>query len=196
MKSFLLLATLVVSASLAACGGAAPAPKEAKAPEKLSAAPPLASAPQGPVEVRRSQVKHFAERPGEFFQSVDLDERAVFADGKFHGFRLLALRDGLERSGLQPGDVVVSVNKMPIERPEQAIAVFHSLEKAKELRVDYERNGEPKTVTLPIIDDGSMNPSAPSAATQPVPAPVAPASAAATGATAPSAPASAPSGKK
>jgi type II secretory pathway component PulC len=101
-------------------------------------------------------VKRYAERPGEFFQSVDLDDHAVFADGKFHGFRLLALRDGLERSGLRAGDVVTSVNKMPIERPEQAIAVFRSLEKAKELRVDYERNGEPKTVTVPIIDDAGQ----------------------------------------
>lgn len=145
----------------------------------MEAAAPLAPTVAGPVEVKRSQLKRFAERPGEFFQSVDLDDHAVFADGKFHGFRLVALRDGLERSGLQPGDVVVSVNKMPIERPEHAIAVFHSLEKAKELRVDYERNGEPKTVTVPIIDDGADKlpvtntppPPTPPATPAPAPAP-------------------------
>jgi type II secretory pathway component PulC len=142
--------------SLVACGGAAQPAPATKAPQSTASASVAPDAPTvaGPVEVKRSTVKRFAERPGEFFQSIDLDERAVFADGKFHGFRLIALRDGLERSGLQPGDVVVSVNKMPIERPEHAIAVLRSLEKAKELRVDYERNGEPKSVTVPIVDDG------------------------------------------
>ncbi len=173
------LASLLVTSVVACGGGAQPAPQP-RTPQKLEAAPPVADAPVGPVEVKRSQLKRFAERPGEFFQSIDLDDRAVFADGKFHGFRLIALRDGLERSGLQPGDVVVSVNKMPIERPEHAIAVFRSLEKAKELRVDYERNGEPKTVTVPIIDDGG---------TAPGPLGVAPAPA-----TPPATPAAAPSG--
>ena len=176
MKSVKAALASLLLASLVACGGAQPAPREAKAPSpKVEPAPPMALTPQGPVEVTRAQVKRFAERPGEFFQSVDLDDRAVFTDGKFHGFRLLALRDGLERSGLQPGDVVVSVNKMPIERPEQAIAVFHSLEKAKELRVDYERNGEPKTVTVPIIDDGSQVPAPATASPAPAAASPAPA---------------------
>lgn len=186
-----LVAASFVVTSLVACGGGAQPAPQANSPQKLAAASPLADAPVGPVHVTRSQVKRFAARPGEFFQSVELDDRAVFADGKFHGFRVIALRDGLERSGLQPGDVVVSVNKMPIERPEHTIALFRSLEKAKELRVDYERNGEPKTVTVPIIDDGGPAPGPLGIASAPATPPAGPA-ATVSAPSAPVAPATAP----
>ena len=157
MKHTVTLGLLLIS--LSACGGnadneAPKTPVSATNSSPTNAARPAGA--QGPLT--RTQVKAtVAEGLGAFLQNVDLDDRAVFADGKFHGFRVLALRDGLAKSGLQPGDVVVSVNKMPIERPEQALAVFRNVESANEVRVDYERNGEPKTLTVPIFDDGSAS---------------------------------------
>ena len=54
---------------------------------------------------------------------------------------------------LKPGDVVFGVNGFPIERPEQAQTAFESLEVSSELRVDYERDGQPRELVYAIVDD-------------------------------------------
>jgi type II secretion system protein C len=92
---------------------------------------------------------------GAFLRHVELDNQPVRADGKFHGFRIAALRDPDFWSGvdLKPGDVVTSVNGFPIERPEQAQTAFDSLGVASELRVSYERDGKPREIVYPIVDD-------------------------------------------
>lgn len=71
------------------------------------------------------------------------------AGGKFHGFKIRAISSDWHVD-LRPGDVVTSVNGMSIERPEEADAVFRSLAKAKALRIDFEREGKPQTLSLPI----------------------------------------------
>jgi type II secretory pathway component PulC len=96
-----------------------------------------------------------AQGLGAFLQHVDLDDAPVRVAGRFRGFRIAALRDPKFWSGvdLKPGDVVTRVNGFPIERPEQAQTAFESLEVAPELRVSYERNGEPRELVYPIVDD-------------------------------------------
>lgn len=94
--------------------------------------------------------------PPAILQKVELDDRPVVAGGKFLGFRLNALRgDKNSRKGvdLKPGDVVTRVNGLPVEHPEDMIRVFDSLKDAKEVRVDYERNGAAKTLSVPIVED-------------------------------------------
>jgi type II secretory pathway component PulC len=54
---------------------------------------------------------------------------------------------------LRPGDVVTSVNGFPIEHPEQAQTVFDSLDVASELRVAYERDGQPRELAYAIVED-------------------------------------------
>ena len=54
---------------------------------------------------------------------------------------------------IQPGDVVTRVNGMSIEHPEEADAALRTLEKASALRVDFERDGKPRTLELPITED-------------------------------------------
>jgi type II secretory pathway component PulC len=162
----------LLSLALFACGGAKQETPKTSAHETKVATPAAPEPAPSAAALTRTQLKStVADGLGVFLQNVDLDDHPVFSDGKFHGFRVLALRDGLAKSGLLAGDVVVSVNKMPIERPEQALAVFRGLETASEVRVDYERNGEPKTLTVPVLDD---TPSAPSAAPQ-APTPTGPA---------------------
>ena len=53
---------------------------------------------------------------------------------------------------LRPGDVITRVNGQAIEHPEEADAALRSLEKAPSLKVDYEREGKPRTLELPIVD--------------------------------------------
>jgi type II secretory pathway component PulC len=96
-----------------------------------------------------------SEGLGAFLQHVDLDDRPVLAGGKFRGFRIAALRDAPFWSGvdLKPGDVVTRINGFPIERPEQAQTAFEALQVASELRVSYDRDGEPRELVYSIVDD-------------------------------------------
>ena len=140
-----------------ACGGAAPPPPSS---------PPAASASArvaAPVAARGSEHKlprsavHavVAQGLGVFLQRVEVDDHPVMTGGRFHGFRIAALRDAPFWAGvdLKPGDVVTSVNGMPIERPEQAQTAFDSLEVASELRVAFERDGRPQELVYAIVDD-------------------------------------------
>jgi type II secretory pathway component PulC len=91
---------------------------------------------------------------GAFLQHVDVGDQPVLVAGKFHGFRIAALRDGTFWQGvdLKPGDVVTGVNGFPIEHPEQAQTAFDSLEVSSELRVAYERDGQPRELVYAIVD--------------------------------------------
>jgi general secretion pathway protein C len=92
---------------------------------------------------------------GYFLQKVVLDDQPVMLGGRFHGFRVAALRDSAFWRGVdvKPGDVITRVNGMPIEHPEEALEAFRSLEVASELRVEYERNGAPHELRYAIVDD-------------------------------------------
>jgi type II secretory pathway component PulC len=141
-----------------ACGGSVRAAPVAQAPA-ASAAPPVAapSAVAAPDHtVARSAVHAVvSEGLGMFLRRIDLDDQPVLVAGKFHGFRVAGLRDPQFWSGvdLKPGDVVTSVNGFPIERPDQAETAFESLEVASELRVAVEREGQPRELVYPIVDD-------------------------------------------
>lgn len=144
--------------SLAACGGAPPS--ASKPPPQVVAAAPSASAAivrVPPGSIRRSAVRRvLAEGPGAFLQRVELDEEPVLAKGRFYGFRIAKLKGEpsfWEGVDLAPGDVVTRVNSKPVERPQDAFEVFHALEIARELRVDYERAGARRSLVFPIVDD-------------------------------------------
>lgn len=145
-----LTASAVVLA-LAACGGAtsthpAPAtPPQAKAPE----VPPQ---PARRASLTRSEAKTAVERGlGAFLQHVTVDDYPVMRDGKFYGFtvRTIPADWGVD---LEPGDVVTRVNGVVPERPEHADAALRALETASSLKVEYERDGEPRSFELPIVD--------------------------------------------
>jgi type II secretory pathway component PulC len=152
----LLLGALAVT--LCQCGGATPAPSEPApgASAKPAAPSAVVAPPASDHRLKRSAVHAaIAQGLGAFLQHVDLDDAPVRVGGRFRGFRIAALRDAAFWSGidLKPGDVVTRVNGFPIERPEQAQTAFESLEVASELRVSYERDGEPRELVYPIVDD-------------------------------------------
>jgi type II secretory pathway component PulC len=106
--------------------------------------------------LRRSAVRAAVNAGlGYFLQRVVLDDHPVMQGGRFHGFRIAALHSGTFWNGvdIRPGDVVVSVNGMAIEHPEEALEAFRSLEVASELRVQYERDGKPRELRYAIVDD-------------------------------------------
>ena len=149
---------LVLAIALGACGGAAPS----AAPTTAAAAKPVHPAAPAPVDDHRlaRSVVHdvVSQGLGSFLQHVEIADQPVLAAGKFHGFKIAALRDPFWQGvDLKPGDVVTSVNGFPIEHPEQAQTAFESLEVSSELRVAYERDGQPRELVYAIVDDSSTS---------------------------------------
>jgi type II secretory pathway component PulC len=147
---------LPVAMLLGGCGGGSTKAAVVRAP--VASAPAAPVPPAGPVDhaIARSAVHAIVSQGlGYFLQRVELDDRPVFADHKFHGFRIARLRDQPFWDGvdLKPGDVVTRVNGFPIERPEQAQTAFDSLEVSSELRVEYDREGQARELVYGILDD-------------------------------------------
>lgn len=90
---------------------------------------------------------------GRFLQGVATEPH--LEGGGFVGFRLTSLYPDDPRFAsldLQPGDTVVRVNASPIERPEQALAVWNGLRVASELVVEYRRGEEARELRFAIVD--------------------------------------------
>lgn len=121
------------------CGGARdtrPVVAEAEEPEP----PPRVPVSEGTIA--RSELDAVLDLGlGRFLQRVTTEPH--LEDGRFVGHRLTELRTELFAGvDLQPGDTLVRVNGMPIERPEQALAAWDSLRVASELTIDFLRDGE------------------------------------------------------
>lgn len=89
---------------------------------------------------------------GNFLATVQVSP--AFARGRFAGWRLDGARNlprwhaaGLD---LRVGDVVTAVNGGPLERPDEALAVFNALRGAGELRVEVVRAQRPLTLRVAV----------------------------------------------
>jgi type II secretory pathway component PulC len=147
--TFALAAIFVVG-----CGAEGSEAASPSTPATVSPAPTEITSSPAPRSLRREDVRRTVRAGlGAFLQRIQLDENPVFESGHFKGFRIAALTgdptfwNGVD---LRPGDVVLRVNGKPIERPEQALAVFAGLETAPELRVSIERGGNPRELVFPI----------------------------------------------
>ena len=150
-----MMRAVLLCLGLVACGSSAhnTTAKTAVEPQVASAGEAVAT-PAGAI--RRSEVRQaLSAGLGSFLQRVTFDvDHPVFRDHKFVGFRIVSLNGpGWTNVDLKPGDVVTAVNGFTVERPEQALQAFSSLAVASELRVDYERDDQPRTFRLAIMDD-------------------------------------------
>ncbi len=160
------LAILSLGASLAACasggGHLDVSPAEVPLPAQPASSGAEAAAPADDVDdastpavLTRDAVRAAVQRGiGHFLAGVELTP--VVEGGRFRGFRLDHAR-GLRRwnaAGLaiRPGDVVTRINASPIERPEQAQAVFVRAATADAIIVDVLRDGAPVTLRIPVVD--------------------------------------------
>lgn len=89
---------------------------------------------------------------GSFLQHVEVE--ASLEEGRFRGFRITQLIPPAYWDGVDVavGDVVVSINDLPIERETQAYAAFESLRSAKVINVKMLRAGNPHEVTVAIVE--------------------------------------------
>ena len=132
----------------AGCGSADDLPPVSPKAERGEADAP--KRPRGTLY--RDEVDRMVEGGlGRFLQRVDVE--AALDNGRFKGFRIMALGppEFWEGVDLKPGDVVTSVNGMPIERETQAYDAFTSLRKASRLEVSYLRGGQPRTLVYKIV---------------------------------------------
>jgi len=91
---------------------------------------------------------------GLFLQNVETEP--AFHKGSFVGFRIVSLFPGeptFASLDLRPGDTVTRINGKPIERPEQAAAVWEDLRTASNLVVSYRRDGEKHALRFAIVDE-------------------------------------------
>jgi S1-C subfamily serine protease len=155
----LLLASLAAGLAAGGCGGqsgAAPqAPVSSAAASGLDAGKPAAR-PTRPSHLWRSDMMPVLSAGLQRFLPL-VEIKPAMAKGRFYGWRIVALHwEGTPLAGvdvLRPGDVVISVNGRPIERPEQMHACWLSLTMANELRIAYERNDEKRQLAYTIDDD-------------------------------------------
>lgn len=129
-------------------------------PRVDAAGRPVIPAPPG--SLWRHEVDEVVNRGlGHFLQRVEVEPH--FEDDKFVGFRILQLHPAEWWQGidLRVGDVVVSVNDMPIERATEAHAAFEALRAAPELRVVYLRNGQRRQLKYTIVEQPASAASAP-----------------------------------
>ena len=87
----------------------------------------------------------------EFLQRVEVEPRLV--DGQFRGWSIVNLSPSQFWSGvdLRPGDIVLRVNDLPIERETEAFDAFESLKKSDALRVAFQRGGQTRMLEYKIV---------------------------------------------
>jgi type II secretory pathway component PulC len=146
---------LALSFALVACGGAPPAQTAQREPSATPTPTTTAAVvPEKTTSLRRSALKQTIQRGlGYVLQDIMVEDYPVMHGDKFHGFKIQTISAAWGGVDLRPGDVVTRVNGLPIEHPEEADAALRSLEKARALRVDYERDGKARTLELPITED-------------------------------------------
>ncbi|MET0790348.1 MAG: serine protease [Polyangiaceae bacterium] len=145
--------SLVLLGFLVGCGAdplpPLAAPKVvAKAP--AAARPAAARPPQGALF--REDVNALIDQGfAQFLQRVEVEPRLV--EGQFRGWTIVNLSpsDFWSNVDLKPGDIVTRVNDLPIERDTEAYDAFESLKAAPDLRVTFQRDGQPRLLEYKIV---------------------------------------------
>jgi general secretion pathway protein C len=91
--------------------------------------------------VARGAAEAARENIGEQLRTALLQPNLV--NGKTDGFVVKRIQPGtlLAQMGLQRGDVIKRVNRMPLDSPEKALQIMQQLREARQLSVDLERGG-------------------------------------------------------
>lgn len=87
-----------------------------------------------------------ARGPQQFIATLTV--RPVMQGRSFRGFELLKIAPTSPLAGtvhLRPGDVIISVNGAPVERPDQFMTLWDALPKAAHVDLKLRRAGHPMT---------------------------------------------------
>jgi len=144
------------AASAGAAGGTDPTGGGAQLPRRSEVACPARIAPG--VVGRSALTRTLDAGLGSWLRGVDVEPQ--IEDGRFQGWRVRAIHPGdpcWADVDLRPGDVVSRINRRPIERPEEAQAVWSALRGAGEIVVELVRGREARTLRFAVMDDSDGN---------------------------------------
>jgi general secretion pathway protein C len=114
-----------------------------------------ASAPTRAVpsaDLPRVQRSEWLDDPEKLLQSVQ--GRPIIRDGALYGLEVRPVRNArqFQQAGLQPGDVITSVNGMPLASIEAPENLFEELAAQSQVGIVVERGGEALPLTIQLID--------------------------------------------
>ena len=110
---------------------------------------------------RQELVHLLGAGPGAFFAHVEIE--AALDEGRFVGWRLADLPGQRPRwLDLRTGDVVTAVNGLAVERPDDALRIWETLQVASEVHIEYRRQGEARRLRIPVHDQGPPEAQSPS----------------------------------
>ncbi|MDC3959052.1 serine protease [Polyangium jinanense] len=161
----------LLSLALLGCGGgseASPPPAAPKTPAKGASGAADQGPAKAPDKIERETLKTVLPMGLPWLLRRVWPEE-VFRDGKFVGWRLVAIPEEWTGLDVRPDDVVTRINGKTVETPEQLWDAWTSLATAPELRVTYERGAETKEIVLPIA--GAPAPELLASLTNPSPPP-------------------------
>lgn len=146
-----------------ACGANEPA---VKSPSGLTAyddsqdqmaAPPMENVQAPLTQLERADVDQtIADGVPRFLQGFTIVEELDEND-RFIGWKVAKVHDRkkFEGLGIGTGDVIKSINGLPLERPADAYQVMIGLKQATSLDVEYLRGGRVMRLSLPIVGQSS-----------------------------------------
>ncbi|HVJ18674.1 MAG TPA: hypothetical protein VM686_24805, partial [Polyangiaceae bacterium] len=129
-------------------------------PRATASAPAAPKAPPGTV-LRKDLTGFIDAGFARFLQMVEVEPS--LEQGKFVGWNIVSLRPPEFWQGvdLKPGDVVRSVNGLPIERETEAFDAFQSLRTAEKISINYQRGGTQRTLDYRVVDEPTASPPTP-----------------------------------
>lgn len=148
-------ATPATTAAQPAAAGrnTATASASAPAPNQIPTATPVFVAPQmaqGAVDFSRIQQQLGVSDPSELMRQISA--QPVMENGRMAGVRLSGGPNAalIAQLGLQPTDVVTSINNVPLDSMGRATQVVDSLKNASRVTVTVNRDGKPVTLSVNI----------------------------------------------
>ena len=121
--------------------------------DAASVSPATAPARAAPsADLPRVQRSEWLEDPEKLLQSVHA--RPIIRDGALYGLEVRPTRNArqFQQAGLQPGDVITSVNGVPLAAIEAPENLFEELAAQSQVGIVVDRGGEALPLTIQLID--------------------------------------------
>ena len=140
---------------------------------EIAFTPPVQANASGGSQIA-DNLKRIAETNPTMFAEI-VRPQPVFANGVQRGYRVYPGRNRKQfaKLGLQPGDLVLSINGTPLDDPQRGMEIFNTMGAADQVLVTVERGGQAQELTLNTGQLSLPEGSAP-AAPQPPPQVMAP----------------------
>ncbi len=140
---------LPIEVAPSAVAGTSPRPStSSRSPS--SSMPPIDTATADQSEILRHYRDALLNDPQSVMGAVRV--QPYNKNGKLEGYRIRPGKDRqlLNKFGLRSGDIVKSVNGVPLDNPIKALEVLRDLSSASSVTIDVERNGTPRSFTFQV----------------------------------------------